>query len=89
MMNTEASESAQERLPVEQLTYEQAFSELETIVTALESEERALDESLALYERGQHLAQHCAGMLDQAEMKVQQLSGDSQSGTPLVEYNPG
>lgn len=63
--------------PVERLTYEQAFLELETIVAALESEKLSLDECLALYERGQVLAKYCTGLLDQAELKVQVLSGDT------------
>ena len=62
-------------LPVAELTYEQAFAELELIVATLETEERTLDEAIAQYERGQALAKHCADLLDQAELKVQQLSG--------------
>jgi exodeoxyribonuclease VII small subunit len=62
--------------PVEELTYEQAYAELEGIVAALESEERTLEEAIAQYERGQALAKHCADLLDKAELKVQQLSGD-------------
>jgi exodeoxyribonuclease VII small subunit len=65
-----------ERTPIEQLTYEEAFAELEDIVTALESDERSLEESLALFERGQALSRHCTEMLDKAELKVQQLSGE-------------
>ena len=63
-----------EPTPIDQLTYEQAFTELETIVTALESEQHSLEESLALFERGQALASYCAGLLDQADLKIQQLS---------------
>lgn len=62
--------------PIEELTYEQAFTELETIVVALETEEHNLDETIAQFERGQALAQHCAALLDKAEVKVQQISGD-------------
>ena len=62
--------------PIDELAYEQAFSELERIVKSLESEEHSLDESLALFERGQALIQHCAGLLDKAELKVQQIIGD-------------
>ena len=65
-----------ERPPIEQLTYEEAFAELEAIVIALESDDRSLEESLALFERGQALSRHCTEMLDKAELKVQQLSGD-------------
>ncbi|MEI7844347.1 MAG: exodeoxyribonuclease VII small subunit [Chloroflexota bacterium] len=61
---------------VEALTYEAAFTELESIVTALESEGRALDESIGLYERGQALAAHCAALLQKAELKVRQLGVD-------------
>jgi exodeoxyribonuclease VII small subunit len=61
--------------PVSELNYEAAFSELESIVAVLESDQRSLDESMALYERGQALVKRCAELLDQAEMKVKQLSG--------------
>lgn len=60
---------------VDELTYEAAFAELEKIVSALESEQRPLGESMSLYERGQALAKHCAALLDEAELKVKQLSG--------------
>ena len=60
----------------EDLTFEQAFSELETVVAALESEGRPLNEAIALYERGQVLAKYCAELLEKAELKVRQLSGD-------------
>jgi exodeoxyribonuclease VII small subunit len=66
---------------MEELTYEAAFTELETIVAALEGESRPLDESISLYERGQALAKHCAALLEKAELKVRQLSGDD-----LVEF---
>ena len=60
----------------DELTYEQAFAELETVVAALEGEQRPLDEAIALYERGQILAKHCAELLEKAELHVRQLSGD-------------
>jgi exodeoxyribonuclease VII small subunit len=65
-----------EPLPVDQLTYEQAFNELEAIVAALESDKRSLEESVALFERGQVLSRYCADLLDQAEIKVKQLSDE-------------
>jgi exodeoxyribonuclease VII small subunit len=60
----------------EELSYEDAFAELEKIVSALETGEHTLDEAIAQYERGQFLAKYCANLLDKAELKVQQLSGD-------------
>ena len=61
--------------PLDELSYEQALAELESIVAALETNDRALDQTIALFERGQELARYCAGLLDQAELKVQQISG--------------
>ena len=61
--------------PVDQLTYEAAFAELQTIIAALEGEQRSLDEATSLYERGQALVKRCGELLDQAELKVRQLSG--------------
>ena len=63
--------------PVAQLTYETALAELESIVAALENEQSSLDESMSLYERGQALIKRCTELLDQAELKVTQLSGNS------------
>ncbi len=68
--------SPEDAIPVEDMTYEQAFSELESIVNDLETDERPLEEALALFERGQALARRCAQMLENAELKVQELSGE-------------
>jgi exodeoxyribonuclease VII small subunit len=62
--------------PVEELTYEGALAELEEIVAALEGEQNQLEESIKLFERGQALAAHCGVLLEAAELKVKQLSGD-------------
>ena len=65
--------------PVDKLTYEAAFAELQTIIEALEGEQSSLDEATSLYERGQLLAKRCGELLDQAELKVKQLSGSDLS----------
>jgi len=70
-------------IPLEQLTFEQAFDQLEQIVTALESDGYSLEEALTLYERGQSLAGFCADLLDQAELRVQKLTGEK-----LVDLQP-
>ena len=70
------SRKTQSELPLDKMNYEQAFAELEAIVTTLEAGEDSLDASLALYERGQALAKHCSALLDRAELTVRQLSGD-------------
>lgn len=66
--------------PIDQLTYEEALAELEQIVAALEANQGALEESLALFERGQKLSAHCVALLEQAELKVRTLTGEDEEG---------
>lgn len=62
--------------PIESLSYEQAFQELEAIVSDLEAEVSSLDQAIKLFERGQALAKHCSQILEKAELKVQELTED-------------
>ncbi|MEN8172207.1 MAG: exodeoxyribonuclease VII small subunit [Chloroflexota bacterium] len=62
--------------PVGELSYEQALSELEALVAGLESDGHTLDDAMSQFERGQELTQHCAALLEKADLKVQQLLGD-------------
>lgn len=59
---------------IESLTYEQAFSELQSIVERMEGEQQPLEETVKLYERGQVLARHCADLLDHAELRIKELN---------------
>jgi exodeoxyribonuclease VII small subunit len=54
----------------EALSYEDARDELVQIVQRLESGGAPLDESLALWERGELLASICQGWLDGARAKI-------------------
>ena len=65
---------AKSQPPVESLSYEQAFQELEGVVSALEAGQSNLEDALALFERGQALAKRCASLLDQAEVRVRRLA---------------
>ncbi|MFN4293075.1 MAG: exodeoxyribonuclease VII small subunit [Thermoflexales bacterium] len=58
---------------IAQLTFEQAFQQLEAIVAQLERGELPLDQSLELYAHGQRLVAHCAQLLDQAELRVREV----------------
>jgi exodeoxyribonuclease VII small subunit len=53
------------------LSYEQAREELVTIVQRLESGGVPLEESLALWERGEQLAAICQAWLDGARAKIE------------------
>jgi exodeoxyribonuclease VII small subunit len=63
---------------VENLSYEEAVSELEEIIARLEAAQSSLEESMALFERGQALAKHCARLLEQAELRIRQVSGSDE-----------
>jgi len=65
-----------EETNLEKLTYEEAFAELEAVVSSLESNQHPLEEAMILFERGQALAQYCISLLDKAELKICQLSGE-------------
>lgn len=64
---------------VDGLTFEQALKELQQIVEVLEgdAEPRALEDALNLFERGQALVTRCGALLEQAQLKVQKLTGES------------
>jgi exodeoxyribonuclease VII small subunit len=61
---------------VEDLTYEEALSELEQVVSALENEQSQLEDAIRLFERGQALAARCGVLLEAAELKVKQVVGE-------------
>jgi exodeoxyribonuclease VII small subunit len=63
---------------LENITFEAALEELEVTVTQLEMGDLTLEESLALFERGQKLAELCNNQLDQATLRVEQLTADGE-----------
>lgn len=63
-------------LPIEEMSYEQAFAALEAVVNSLERDKQPMDTVLALFEQGQALVHRCTALLESAELKVRQLSGE-------------
>ena len=63
---------------IERLSFEEALAALEQVVRRLESGEEPLDESIALYERGEALRKHCQARLDAAQMRIRQIVTDSE-----------
>ena len=63
------------------LPFERAIEELETIVKRLEDGKVPLEESVAIYERGEALKRRCEDLLRQAEARVEKITLDS-SGKP-------
>ncbi len=54
--------------------FEAAIAELESIVKKLEEGDLALEQSLALYERGVQLSRFCHARLEQAEKRIELLN---------------
>ncbi|MCB1357368.1 MAG: exodeoxyribonuclease VII small subunit [Maritimibacter sp.] len=74
--------------PVDEMSFEEAMAELEAVVGQLERGEVALDQSIALYERGAALKARCEVKLREAEEKVAQITLDANgapTGTTPVE----
>ncbi len=80
------SPKAKPKTSVDDLTFEQAFDEMEQIVRQLEDGQLSLDESLALFERGQALSARCQALLETAELKVQQLVPKAGGGYGLEPF---
>ena len=59
---------------VKKMSFEDAIKELETVVGQLEPGDVALDESIALYERGAALKARCETKLKEAEEKVAKIT---------------
>ncbi|PYR00328.1 MAG: exodeoxyribonuclease VII small subunit [Acidobacteria bacterium] len=54
--------------------FEAAIAELETVVKKLEEGDMALEQSLALYERGVQLSRFCHARLEEAERRIEVLN---------------
>lgn len=66
---------------IEDMSFEQALEQLESIVESLEQGNVPLDKSISHYERGEALRDHCRKLLQAAEDKVEKIRLDS-SGNP-------
>lgn len=75
---------------ISELSFERAVEELERIVARLERGDVALDESIAIYERGEKLKQHCEKLLNAAEARVEKIRLDREgapAGTEPLDQN--
>lgn len=73
---------------IKDMSFERALKELEAIVGRLERGDVELEESIAIYERGEQLRDHCDRLLKQAEAKVEKLTfaaDGSPSGTAKLD----
>jgi exodeoxyribonuclease VII small subunit len=64
------------------LSFERAIEELESIVRRLEDGKVPLEESVAIYERGESLKRRCEELLRLAEARVDKITTDA-AGNPV------
>ncbi|MCD6520952.1 MAG: exodeoxyribonuclease VII small subunit [Anaerolineae bacterium] len=61
---------------IESLSFEDSYARLEEVIQKLEAGNLSLEESIALYEEGMQLAEHCGRKLDDAQLRVTKLLSD-------------
>lgn len=79
-----------EHADIASLPFEKALAELETIVTRLESGKVDLEQSIAIYERGEALKKHCEKLLKDAETRIEKITlkpDGSPSGTEPLDVD--
>jgi exodeoxyribonuclease VII small subunit len=79
------AQSSQTTSTTEPVSFEQALTLLEQIVHDLEEGRLGLAESLARYEEGVKLLRQCHGLLEQAERRIELVTGMDAVGNPLTE----
>jgi exodeoxyribonuclease VII small subunit len=68
---------AENNIDVKKMPFEKAIDELESIVRRLEEGKVPLEESVAIYERGESLKKRCQELLRQAEARVEKITLDT------------
>ena len=63
---------------VSNLSFEEALTELESLVGQLENGQASLDDAISAYTKGVALKKHCQTRLDEAKLKIEQLSPQEQ-----------
>ena len=70
---------------LEKLSFEHAYSQLESIVRSLDSGRGGLEEALDEYEKGMALIEICRQKLDAASRRIERLKGIDEQGKPVTE----
>jgi exodeoxyribonuclease VII small subunit len=71
----------------EALSFEDAFARLEATVEALKDGQLSLEQALNSYQKGVALIQHCNDLLQNAELTIQQLQGNSEGSLSLRSFD--
>jgi exodeoxyribonuclease VII small subunit len=82
-----AAEASIQNAPIspDEMGFESAMAELESLIQAVESNRLPLEETLNTYQRGQLLIGRCNALLRDAEQRIQQFDGSNLSDASLPE----
>ena len=69
----------------ENITFEQAIEELETIINRLEEGDVPLDQTIELYEKGSELKEFCEKKLQSAEVKIKKINQKTKTKEITIE----
>jgi exodeoxyribonuclease VII small subunit len=72
-------------MDMEQLSFEEAYAQLEAVVGALRNGQMPLDQALERYQEGMKLVQYCNELLQKAQLSVQQLNVAADGSLTLEE----
>jgi len=74
---------------IDDMPFEDAMAELETIVRDLETGQTKLDQSITAYERGMALKKHCEKRLSEARLKIEKITLDQDGkATGIEPFDP-
>jgi exodeoxyribonuclease VII small subunit len=73
---------------IDDLAFDAALEQLQQVVGRLESGGLPLEDSIALYERGVALHDHCARLLGDAELRVQRLVEQAGGALRAIDLSP-
>lgn len=59
------------------LSFEEAMRQLDEIVSAMESGQIGIEESISRYEEAMRLAAQCRKILDEAELRIRRIQADA------------
>jgi exodeoxyribonuclease VII small subunit len=70
---------------IENMSFEEALSELEQIVRKLDSGQENLESSIQSYERASQLKSHCEKKLEEAKFKIEKVSKTADGAIKITE----
>lgn len=88
-MSDAAQNDAEKAPPVSSLSFEQALEELGQIVGRLEGGQDELDKSIADYQRGMALKEHCEKKLKEAQEKIEKIAVAADGSVETTPFEAG